>query len=183
MIIRMFATNQTSGAIRMNERCRCIRAWTTTTDLPDRSAAFVGGFVLIDRPGLSGAGYCALQLWTQNNVYDVDWSMHCFRVANKDTGDPIVDHPFLGARLNGGQKQDGDGLELTYPIPRPGSIAVFELPDRYVTTSEVVRVVLRVRVIAIRRAHGRSGPLSIDRSRAGPFDSAALRARCAQDER
>lgn len=102
------------------------------------------------RPGLSGAGYCALQLWTQNNVYDVDWSMHCFRVANKDTGEPVVDHPFIGARLNGGQKQDGDGLELTYPIPRPGSIAVFELPDRYVTTSEVNRVVLRVRVIGIK---------------------------------
>jgi hypothetical protein len=102
------------------------------------------------RPGLSGSGYCALQLWTQNTIYDVDWSMRCFRVVSKANGQPVPNHPFLGARLTGGQnKNPQEALELSYPVPRPGAVAVFELPGRYVTTSEVNRIILRVRVISV----------------------------------
>ena len=71
------------------------------------------------RAGLTGRGWCALQVWTQQSVYDVD----------------------------------GRNLELVYPVPSPGVAAVFEVGEgkdaEYVTTSEVSRVVLRLRVISV----------------------------------
>ena len=47
--------------------------------------------------------------------------------------------------------QHDDALEITYPVPRPGNEAVFERPERkgYITTSTVLRVVLRVRVLTV----------------------------------
>lgn len=104
------------------------------------------------RPGLTGRGWCALQLWTVNHIYDLEWSMKCFRVVHRVSGEPVPGHRLLGAILTGGQKQDGDALELTYPVPRPGVCAVFEVPGKrtqYVTTSEVLRVVMRLRVMSV----------------------------------
>lgn len=105
------------------------------------------------RPGMTGRGWCALQVWTKNRVYDVEWSMRCFRVQDRETERPVPDHPLLGAKLTGGRKQDDEGgLELTYPLPRPGVCAVFEKgedPPEYVSTSEVTRVVLRLRSLSV----------------------------------
>jgi hypothetical protein len=104
------------------------------------------------RPGLTGRGWCALRLWTVNHVYDLDWSMRCIRVVGASSGEPVPGHGLLGAILTGGQSRDGETLELTYPVPRPGVSAVFEVPGKkpqYVTTSEVLRVVMRLRVMSV----------------------------------
>ncbi len=105
------------------------------------------------RPGMTGQDWCALQIWTKNRIYDVDWGMRCFAVLDAETGAPDREHRLLGAVLTGGQKRGDGGMELTFPVPRPGVAAVFELgvaPKlEYVTTSEVKRVVLRLRVLTV----------------------------------
>lgn len=103
--------------------------------------------------GASDAAWCALQLQTKNRIYDVDWGMRCFAVRDRATGQPNERSHLLGALLTGGQKRDGGGLELTFPVPRPGVSAVFEVGEPpkldYVTTSEIERVVLRLRVLTL----------------------------------
>jgi len=105
------------------------------------------------RPGLGGRAWCALQVWTQNRIYDVDWGMRCFGVTDRESGEPSPGHRLLGAHLAGGQVHGETALELTYPIPRPGVTAVFEVGEHpkleYVMTSEVTRVVLRLRVFSV----------------------------------
>ena len=106
------------------------------------------------RPGMTQREWCALQVWTKNRVYCVDWSMRCFSVADAETGERDTAHRLLGALLTGGQKRGEDGLELTVPVPRPGVAAVFEVGEmpkvEFVTTSEVRRVVLRLRVLSVK---------------------------------
>ena len=116
-------------------------------------------FVEVDvtyEPGRAGAAdedWCALQIHTQNRVYDVDWGMRCFAVTDVDTGEPDPDNRLIGAILTGGQKRGEGGLELSFPVPRPGVAAVFEVGEPpkadYVTTSDVKRVVLRIRVLTV----------------------------------
>ncbi|MFK7985222.1 MAG: hypothetical protein AB8I08_04255 [Sandaracinaceae bacterium] len=121
------------------------------------AAPFVEVELCYEPPGepgtkVSGRGWCALRLETKNNVYDLEWSMRCFQVRDKKHGSLIPNHKLLGAQLTGGQLRANQKLELTYPLPRPGVSAVFELPGgrhEYITTSEVTRVVLRMRVIGV----------------------------------
>jgi len=105
--------------------------------------------------GMETEGWHAIDVWTQNNIYSVDWSMKCVSVADRRTGKPDPAHPLLGSFLAGGQRQDADAMELTYPCPRPGQEAVFEYKDvrkHFVNTSTVTRVVLRLRVITVPHA-------------------------------
>jgi hypothetical protein len=92
------------------------------------------------------------EIWTQNNVYAVDARMRCVEVRERGTGEVRADHPFVGARLVGGQFQD-DSMEMSYPFPRPGSFAVFEMRKnnrrQFTRTSAVERVVLRMRIVTI----------------------------------
>ena len=92
------------------------------------------------------------EIWTQNNVYAVDARMRCVEVRERGTGDVRTDHPFVGSRLVGGQFQD-DSMEMSYPFPRPGSFAVFEMRKnnrrQFTRTSAVERVVLRMRIVTI----------------------------------
>ena len=92
------------------------------------------------------------EIWTQNNVYAVDARMRCVEVRERGTGDVRSDHPFVGSRLVGGQFQD-DSMEMSYPFPRPGSFAVFEMRKnnrrQFTRTSAVERVVLRMRIVTI----------------------------------
>jgi hypothetical protein len=92
------------------------------------------------------------EIWTQNNVYAVDARMRCVEVRERGTGEVRVDHPFVGARMVGGQFQD-DSMEMSYPFPRPGSFAVFEMRKnnrrQFTRTSAVERVVLRMRIVTI----------------------------------
>lgn len=131
-------------------------------DLDDTTVISQAPFVEVElvyetaTPGMAvtGRGWCALRVYTKNHVYDVDWSMHCFAVIDLARGEAVSDHRLIGALLTGGQKRGHDtALELTYPIPRPGVTAVFEIGEEprleYVTTSEVTRVVLRLRVFTV----------------------------------
>lgn len=95
----------------------------------------------------------ATEVWTQNNVYAVDSRMRCVAVRSVADNKLVEDHPFLGTRLVGGQIKGDDTVEMSYPLPRPGSFAVFEgrkgKKRRFSRTSAVERVVLRLRVVTI----------------------------------
>ena len=96
----------------------------------------------------------SLEIWTQNRIYSVDWSMRCIEVIDRKSGQQDHNHALLGAHLAGGQTLQEEGMELTFPCPRPGSEAVFEYRTRghgYVNTSTVTRVVLRMRVLTVPR--------------------------------
>ena len=92
------------------------------------------------------------EIWTQNHVYALDSRMRCVEVRTPQTNELRTEHPFLGARLVGGQAQD-DAMEMSHPLPRPGAFAVFELKKKnrrhFVRTSPVDRVVLRLRIVTI----------------------------------
>ena len=92
------------------------------------------------------------EIWTQNNVYAVDARMRCVEVRERSSGNIKSDHPFVGTRLVGGQFQD-ESMEMSYPLPRPGAFAVFEMRKgnrrHFTRTSEVERVVLRMRIVTI----------------------------------
>lgn len=93
----------------------------------------------------------ALDVYTRNRIYSVDASMTCVEVVERATGRAEANHPFLGARLTGGQRRENDVLEITFPYPLPGTEAVFQKgsgrnPD-FGTTSRVEQVVVRVRVL------------------------------------
>lgn len=106
----------------------------------------------VDRP------WAALEIWTQNRIYSVDSSMTCLEVVDKATGKAEQRHPLVGAHLVGGQHEEGDTMELSHPFPRVGSEAVFEQragqkAARFSHTSEVERVVLRLRVLTVAPDH------------------------------
>ncbi|MFI5306277.1 MAG: hypothetical protein ACHQ53_02930 [Polyangiales bacterium] len=92
------------------------------------------------------------EIWTQNNVYVVDSRMRCLQVREVGSGESKADHPFVGARLVGGQTQEV-AMEMSHPLPRPGSHAVFEMRKgnrrQFTRTSQVERVVLRLRIVTI----------------------------------
>lgn len=98
-----------------------------------------------------------LEVWTRNSVYIVDSRMQCLEVRPTGGGAPTLDHPFVGTRLVGGQWHGEDGVELSYPLPRPGSCAVFEgrraNKRRFSRTSVVERVVMRLQVVAVTAPH------------------------------
>lgn len=93
------------------------------------------------------------EIWTQNTVYAVSSRMICVEVRNPATGESLADHQFLGCRLVGGTLQGEQMVEMSYPLPRPGSFAVFESKKgnrrKFSRTSRVERVVLRMRVVTI----------------------------------
>jgi hypothetical protein len=95
------------------------------------------------------AGWCMLEISTQNRVYRLNSALVCFEVADIETKKPAAAHGLLGARLVGGQKRDGDALTLIHPFPVVGSEAVFEKRTKDVvslsTSSTVRRVVLNLR--------------------------------------
>lgn len=106
----------------------------------------------VDRP------WAALEIWTQNRIYSVDATMTCLEVVDKATGKPEQRHPLVGAHLVGGQHEDEAGMELSHPFPRVGSEAVFEQDSgargaRFSHTSQVERVVLRLRVLTVAPDH------------------------------
>lgn len=95
----------------------------------------------------------AVEVWTQNNVYAMDARMRCVTVRSQEDKALVEDHPFLGTRLVGGQIKGEGSVEMSYPLPRPGSFAVFEgrrgKKRRFSRTSVVERVVLRLRVVTV----------------------------------
>jgi len=93
------------------------------------------------------------EIWTQNTIYVIDSRMRCIEVRSVVGGETKDDHPFVAARLVGGQMQSKDSIQMSYPLPRPGSFAVFESRKgnrrHFSRTSSVERVVLRLRIVTI----------------------------------
>jgi hypothetical protein len=93
------------------------------------------------------------EVWTNNHVYSLDSRMSCIEVRATVGNKIVSDHPFLGARLVGGQVQDENSVEMSYPLPRPGAFAVFESlrgqRRQFSRTSTVTRVVLRLRIVSV----------------------------------
>jgi hypothetical protein len=94
-----------------------------------------------------------VEIWTRNTIYALDSRLVCIAVIDQNTRRNHPDHALLGARLVGGQRRDGESMELSHPFPRPGSEAVFEQSKgrqvRFSQTSTVTRVVLRLRVLTV----------------------------------
>ncbi|MFO0692975.1 MAG: hypothetical protein U0230_05425 [Polyangiales bacterium] len=95
-----------------------------------------------------------LEVWTLNTLYVMDASMVCIEVRDRNTGTPDPGNSFLGRRLVGGQRTEGDVIELSYPFPRPGTEAVFELDGGPIEglfgrTSTVVHVRLRMHLVTV----------------------------------
>jgi hypothetical protein len=97
----------------------------------------------------------AYEVWTKNRVYNLDATMCCFEVIDLASGQNQEQHPFIGARLVGGQRRTGEDSELSFPLPVPGSDAVFQKSDsekgiRLAVTSAVTRVILHVHRVDVR---------------------------------
>ena len=99
----------------------------------------------------------AYEIWTKNRVYNLDSNLQCFDVIDLATGTSNERHPFVGARLIGGQlrERDGENAELSFPLPAPGADAVFSKTDehqriRLAVTSSVTRVILHVHQVEVR---------------------------------
>ncbi len=106
--------------------------------------------------GMSTEQWKAVEVWTRNRIYVVDWTMTCIEVIDRKTSKPDPTHALLGAVLAGGQVQTEEGMEMTFPLPRPNTEAVFEYHDArkgYVSTSTVTRVVFRLRVLTVPKAN------------------------------
>lgn len=95
-----------------------------------------------------------LELYTENSLYRIDIQMRCVEVVDLATNELVPHHALLGARLLGGQHLEDDIVYLSHPFPRPGTEAVFEQPSpgglvAFSRTSNVTRVVLRIRLISV----------------------------------
>lgn len=95
----------------------------------------------------------SFEVWTQNTVYVLDSRLRCIEILSPGSTEPKTDHPFLGSRLVGGQVQRDGSIEMSYPFPRPGSFAVFEMRKgtrrQFSRTSAVERVVVRERIVTL----------------------------------
>lgn len=93
------------------------------------------------------------EIWTQNHVYVLDTKLVCLDVRSRVESRTNTSHPLVGARLVGGQVQTPDSIEMSYPLPRPGALAVFEARKgkrrQYPHTSPVERVVLRLHIATV----------------------------------
>lgn len=94
----------------------------------------------------------AIEVWTKNRIYQCNSSLVCIGVIERATRRHDPSHALIGARLTGGQRRDGGALQLSHPLPLPGTEAVFTRPEktrRFGQTSKVERVVMRVRVMTL----------------------------------
>ena len=88
-----------------------------------------------------------IELVTRSRIYWLDADRLCVAVFERTTGAQDVGHPFLGARLAGGEEKRHEGVSMSNPVPLPGMKAVFQLRGgRLGRTSSIQRVILRVRM-------------------------------------
>jgi hypothetical protein len=104
----------------------------------------------------SDAPWRSLEIWTNNTMYALDANLNCIETSSRNPHEPHQAGPLLGARLVGGQVRDGDHYTVSYPYPAPGMEAVFQVGerDKFITTSTVERVMLRVRMKTVETSTG-----------------------------
>jgi hypothetical protein len=97
--------------------------------------------------------WAAIEVWTKHRIYQCNSSLVCIGVIERTSRRHDPSHALIGARLTGGQRRDGGGvLQLSHPLPLPGTEAVFtrqEKTRRFGQTSKVERVVMRVRLMTL----------------------------------
>ena len=99
----------------------------------------------------------AVEIVTANHVYVLDAGLRCIAVRGTSSSAPAADSTFIDARLVGGQVNSEAATELSYPFPRPGAVAVFELrrghARQFRYTSPVQRVVMRLSIVTVTRTN------------------------------
>jgi hypothetical protein len=100
-----------------------------------------------------GLPWRAFEVWTKNRIYGLDSQGVCIEVIDRTTNRRETSHSLLGAKLSGGQRRDGESIQLAHPFPIPGTEAVFKHMHKrhghYGQTSKVERVVIRMRVTTV----------------------------------
>ena len=105
-------------------------------------------------PAMTAIAHRVVEIWTSRRVYSVNAQFVCVEVIDLQSGSCDHAHPFLGSRLVGGQLEKAEVEELVFPVPTPGSEAVFQKQDakgrtRLQVTSKVKRVILHVRRVRV----------------------------------
>jgi len=108
----------------------------------------------VNGPAALGSIRRVFEVWTKNRVYILDAGMRCIEVIDLATGVTNKQHPFLGARCAGGR--DHEKSELSFPLPAPGSEAVFQKTEsgnriKLSVTSQVVRVMFHASRVRIKQ--------------------------------
>ena len=98
-------------------------------------------------PGGERKPWRAAEVWTKRRVYALDSTYKCVEVLDRETGKAEPSHEMLGARLGGGRRREGGSVRFTYPLPLPGTEAMFTKAKKHGYTSPVERMVVRVRVL------------------------------------
>lgn len=97
-----------------------------------------------------------MEVWTRNHIYVLDATLTCIEVRTADTGQVVATSGFLRSRLVGGQHTSEDAVEISYPFPRLGAIAVFETrkgrAHQFHHTSPVERVLLRMSIRTVTKS-------------------------------
>lgn len=96
----------------------------------------------------------AYEIWTSNRIYMLDAEMTCMAVVNRESGRQEARHAFIGAKLTGGERMRDNMVAIAYPLPVPGTEAVFRSKQanrltRFGRTSKVERVIVRLRLTAV----------------------------------
>lgn len=95
----------------------------------------------------STAPWRSLEFWTANTMYGFDANLKCIEVSSRDPKSGTIPTHLLGASLVGSQSRQDDDYSISFPYPVPGMEAVLRIsPGKHITTSEVERVMLRVRM-------------------------------------
>jgi hypothetical protein len=100
----------------------------------------------------------ALEVVTRNHVYVLDSALRCVEVRKIPRGELLTQSQYIGARLVGGYLNSDDALEMSYPFPRPGAMAVFEtMRGRsrvYHRSTAVTRVELYLSIVTVTTRDG-----------------------------
>jgi hypothetical protein len=100
----------------------------------------------------------AIRVFTRNHVYILDSSLHCREIRKSLHDEPLSQSQYIGARLVCGYLSRNGELEMSYPFPRPGSMAVFETVRGksivYHRTTVVTRVELDLSIITVPTKQG-----------------------------
>ncbi|MCA9576143.1 MAG: hypothetical protein R3B40_11125 [Polyangiales bacterium] len=108
-------------------------------------------------PQLLQGHWRAVEVWTANTIYAFDAGLVCRTVLDRGTYQSNDHHEMRGATLLGGQERGPGGriLTVSHPLPRVGAHAVLskQVGNRasISETSPVVRVIYRMRVVAVSR--------------------------------
>jgi hypothetical protein len=100
----------------------------------------------------------AVKVITRNHIYVLDSALRCVELRKSPRGEPLTQSQYIGARLVGGYFNADDAVEMSYPFPRPGAMAVFETVRGrsrvYHQTTAVKRVELFLSIVTVTTRDG-----------------------------